>query len=207
MDKFELIESLRKKIHAPLPAHEAQYKMAAYYKNRFSEDEIVLRNPKIGAVMILLIWENKEWKITLMLRPPYDGTHGGQISFFGGKQEKGDLSLLETAKRETHEEAGIHLNSISEIGALSPLYIEASNYLVQPFLFFAHEQINFVPDEKEVEEIFFIPLQSFYLNKKETEINLKNGLSFKAPAYIHENKIIWGATAMILSELEAILVN
>lgn len=207
MNRLALIDYLSKKTQRELPGQDAQFKMAAYYRNRLTEKEIAAKNPKIGAVMVLLVWREEQWQITLMKRPPYDGTHGGQVSFFGGKVEEQDETLMDTAIREASEEGGFDIAQIDFVGPLSPLYIQASNFLVHPFVFFAASSLMFTPDIKEVESIFFIPLLSYFKQKGDSTIILNSGFSFEAPAYLFEDKIIWGATAMILSELEEIITQ
>ncbi len=205
MYKFQIIDLLISSIKNELPGEKAQFNMAAYYKVPISPDMIAALEPRIGAVMILLIWKDEQWNLTLMKRPPYDGIHGGQISFFGGKKEDQDQNLVDTAIREATEEGGQELSQSKLLGALSPLYIQASNFLVHPYIFYTDAIINFEPDKNEVEEIFLIPLLDYFKYKKETNITLKNGISFNAPAYIFDDYVIWGATAMILSELEELL--
>lgn len=205
MNKLDLIDQLSKMTQGKLPGQDAQFKMAAYYRNRLDEKEIAAKQPKIGAVMVLLVWKEEQWQITLMKRPPYDGTHGGQVSFFGGKVEEQDETLMDTAIREAGEEGGFDLEQINFVGPLSPLYIQASNFLVHPFIFYSESELNFNPDTNEVESIFFIPLLTYFKHKGDSKIILNSGFSFDAPAYLFEDKIIWGATAMMLSELEEII--
>lgn len=205
LTELEHIQTLIHRLSQPLPGEEAQYKMAAYYRQRPQWEQIMAANPKIGAVMILLVWRENRWFITLMKRPPYDGVHGGQISFLGGKKEENDETLMHTALREAAEEGGIDLNTLAYAGALSKLYIQASHFLVHPYVFYTSEPLTLNPDINEVEEIIFIPLDTFHLFKQETTITINPERTFEAPAYIIGEHIIWGATAMMLAELEEIL--
>jgi 8-oxo-dGTP pyrophosphatase MutT (NUDIX family) len=203
-----IIPLLEKKLQQPLPGEVAQYRMAPSYRPRMRKEEIIAMNPRISGVMVLLYERNSELHIVFTQRKSYDGVHSGQMSFPGGKKDETDADLTYTALRETEEEVGVKPHQIQLLGKLSELYIPPSNFLVHPSVGFAPTNIAFIPHEKEVEKVVEIPV-SFFLDKQnvnlQTEIKLFNNNIVRVPAYIFGEHIIWGATAIILSEFTYLL--
>jgi 8-oxo-dGTP pyrophosphatase MutT (NUDIX family) len=203
--KFEndIIEKLREELAKPLPGEEAQYRMAPSYRLRLSKEEIEVLKPKISGVMLLLYEKEGLLNIVFTQRKQYDGVHSGQMSFPGGKKDKEDVDLVHTALRETKEEIGVGEEQIEVIGGLTELYIPPSNFLVHPTVGFAKGMLSFHPDKKEVEKVVEIPVD-FFLEEKnikhDTEIKLFNDTVVHVPAYTYKEHIIWGATAIMLSE-------
>lgn len=157
--------------------------------------------------MILFYLENGVFKIPLIQRPLYDGTHGGQISLPGGKMELEDESLKRTALRETQEEIGVKLIDIEVIGELSQIYIPPSNFFVKPFVGIISYVPEFFPDEKEVAEIITIELDDIFNDQNITKkvIETRYG-KFNTTVFLINGKVIWGATALMLAELREILL-
>ncbi|MBK7149704.1 MAG: CoA pyrophosphatase [Bacteroidetes bacterium] len=203
-----IIEQLKAELQKPLPGETAQYRMAPSYRPRLSAADIAAQNPRLGGVMVLLYESNGLLKTVFTKRREYEGVHSGQMSFPGGKKDDTDSDLTATALRETQEEIGIDGNNIELLGKLSELYIPPSNFLVHPAVGFTPAIESFTPQDKEVAEIVEIPL-GFFLNEQnihpQTEIKLFNGHTVRAPAYIYESHVIWGATAIVLSEFSFIL--
>lgn len=130
--------------------------------------------------------------------------HAGQISFPGGSMEASDPSLEFTALREAHEEIGIAPDQVEIIGALSQLYIPVSNFLVQPMVGILSERPVYQLQETEALHLYEPSLQhlSNPENHKKGNIRLPQGLTLQAVPYFDVNgAMVWGATAMILSEL------
>lgn len=204
---MELIETLTQKLTEGLPGLEAQLKMAPPHRRSQSQ---VPDNALLGGVMVLLLPGEKEWD-TLLIRRTEDGrTHSGQISFPGGKYDPVDQDMLATALRECEEEVGIKRTSIQVLGTLTPLYIPPSNFLVTPTLGYLDHRPLFRPSEREVQEIIQLPLSViFHPANKVTRAITRPGqqnVPFETPVYqLDEDLVIWGATAMILSELEHLL--
>ncbi|MEZ4878555.1 MAG: CoA pyrophosphatase [Chitinophagales bacterium] len=164
---------------------------------------------KKAAVMALLIERQNEPHIVLIERSSYDGVHSKQIAFPGGKVEMNDASYLDAALRETKEEIGIEKQAITVIGSLTEVYVLASNFLVFPFVGYINQPVNYIKDTNEVNEILEIPISDFLQPKliKEKQMKSAFGLNLMAPYYDIQNKIIWGATAMMLSEISFIVKN
>jgi 8-oxo-dGTP pyrophosphatase MutT (NUDIX family) len=208
MIKEEII-TIENALKRPLPGKKAQFIMAPGYRPDYNLEEGVKFNPRIGGVLLLLDLSGNEIQIILTLRKQYDGTHSGQMSFPGGKQESTDADLTQTALRETHEEIGVDPSHIRIIGHLSELYIPPSNFLVYPSVGVMSEAASFKKEDDEVEEIVSIPL-SFFLDEKNrstTKIKVMGNTTVDVPAYVYGNYTIWGATAIMLSEFVYILTN
>lgn len=198
----DFISRLQQLLAQPLPGETAQYRMAPSYRPKLSKEQIAALNPKISGVLLLLYEKENQYYVVLTERKKYDGVHSGQMSFPGGKKEVGDLDLTATALRETQEEIGVKQEHIALLGHLSELYIPPSNFLVFPSVGFGQNMPKFVPEKKEVETIVEVPL-AHLLNSEninlEQEIRLP-GMTVRAPAYIYNQHVIWGATAIMLSE-------
>ena len=129
------------------------------------------------------------------------------MSFPGGKKDKTDVDLIFTALRETEEEIGIDKNKIEIIGSLSELYIIASNFNVLPTIGFLNETPSFIADEHEVDEIVSVKIEDLMNDslQKEKPLTILQGITINAPYFDLNDKVVWGATAMMLSELKNIL--
>jgi len=161
-----------------------------------------------SAVSVLLYPHLNSIFCVLTERPKYEGKHSGQISFPGGKHENIDSNFESTARRETHEEIGFPLEKGTLLSPLTSLFIPVSNFLVHPYLFYTSERPDFIPDVREVQNI--IEFDVFDLISPEIlkikDIQIKGGIRLKNIPYFHiQENIVWGATAMVLSELKMIL--
>lgn len=169
-------------------------------ERRFREDP---QNPaRPGGVLLLLYPHEGDIYIPLMKRPEYNGAHSGQVSLPGGKQEKEDSNLVETALRETHEEIGIPGSEIEVLGQLSEMFIIASNFRVFPTIGVTYEKPLLIPDQREVVKVLTPSLSELSdLSKRKVKTMHFPPYTIQSPYYDIEGEIVWGATAMILSEL------
>ena len=202
-----LKENLPSLLQQPLPGEAAQFKMAPQNRKPISSLKPNMAKAKQAAVLAILENYKNEVHLIVTLRKTYKGVHSGQISLPGGKKEKQDANFLATALRETHEEIGTPPSALSLAGALSPIYIPPSNFYVEPFVAFADEELALIPEEKEVAQIYRLPFLEL-LNPKnagETKVIVGDNVKLNTPAFLINELTIWGATAMILSELNAVL--
>jgi 8-oxo-dGTP pyrophosphatase MutT (NUDIX family) len=173
------------------------------FENKTKPDQVIL-----SAVGVHLFVKETEIYFILIERSEYDGHHSKQIAFPGGKKELFDKDLEETARRESIEEINIEMNQARLIGQITPVYIPISNFEVYPFLFW-HEQVpNYDLSSREVNEVFIIKcsdlLDDDNLSEIDIEIPNKSNL-ITVPCFRLQNKIVWGATALILNEIKALL--
>jgi 8-oxo-dGTP pyrophosphatase MutT (NUDIX family) len=204
------IQSLQAQLRQPLPGTTAQYRMAGI--RRLAEQNAHANPPdhaKVACVLNLLFQKAGTWHIVLIERTenPRD-RHSGQVSFPGGRYEERDGALENVALREAEEEIGIPASSIHILGQLTDLYIPVSNFLVHPFVGVLQGAPDFKPQIGEVAAIITPPLQLFTQpnTKKVADMPLKQGVTLKdVPYYDVHGSIVWGATAMIISEFMDIL--
>ena len=211
----ELIKKLQERFkERELPGVEAHKKLAPFRteNSRFNYSEI--KGYKESSVLVLIFPQNGSAYIPLIKRPDYDGIHSGQISLPGGKREVKDKNLVDTALRETWEEIGAQINQIKILGSLTPLYIPPSNFMVNPFVGFVESKPQFKIDPVEVQKIIEAPVSYFMegsnVLNKEIEIIRKSGkanevIKLETPYFDLEGEVLWGATAMILSELKELM--
>ncbi len=199
---------LGEELKKPLPGEDAQYIMAPSYRPHLTRPEIMAYNPRLGGVLLLLYVKDGEFNIVFTKRREYNGVHSAQMSFPGGKKEERDVDLTQTALRETFEEVGVPPEKIEILGRLTELFIPPSNFLITPSVGFAAGIDVFLPQQTEVAEIVEIPV-SFFLDESsvnpKTQITLPGNHTVEVPAFIFNGHVIWGATAIVLSEFVAIL--
>jgi 8-oxo-dGTP pyrophosphatase MutT (NUDIX family) len=195
-------------IPVKLPAVESHLKMAPKERIEGLKNlDIDALNPRMAGVMMLFYPKQEKTHLVLIVRNTYVGVHSAQIAFPGGKFEKDDFNFENTALRETHEEVGIEQEKIEIVKKFSPMYIPPSNFLVHPFLGIAKEELSFYPDIREVAGIIELPLSVFLDDEIiiEARLSTSYGVNILVPAFNIQNHVVWGATAMILSELRDVL--
>ena len=203
-----LPELLKQEIFNGLPAADAHRVMAPMQRIVDQNYVEIKKTAKLSAVLILLFKKDNQWSTMLMERNTYNGHHSGQISFPGGRKEDYDIDLEATALREFQEEMGIKLSPQNVIGEMSELYILPSNFYVKPYLACSEASIEFAPEKKEVRALLPIPLNQLLdptVKTIEKVMVSKSNISINAPVYKINDKTIWGATAMMISELEFLL--
>lgn len=196
---------LKEILSGELPGSVAHNKMLPPGRRLKSFDH-ELSTVKMSSVLLLLFPDGDQLYICLMKRPSTMTHHPGQISFPGGKVEKEDVSAEMAALREAREEVGIDPSSIEILGKLSDLYVEVSKFSIQPFLAWADKRPDFLVNSGEVEELILLPLSDFIYAETiaEAEFQTVTG-PLRVKYYPYNGEFIWGATAMILSELIEIL--
>ena len=164
---------LESKLSQPLPGKDS-------HRNLMSSERLLIdKHPdfstKESAVLLVFYPDKGQVYMPLILRPQYDGTHGGQMALPGGKMETQDESLVRTALREAEEEIGIKALDVNVLGKLSQVFIPVSNYLVQPVVGILDYKPEFFPDSKEVQAIFPVDFLYFAKNKKVEHKPMKFG--------------------------------
>lgn len=197
------IYRLRERLQGALPGAAAQYRMAHIVRQR---DVPPPPDARQAGVLALFYPKGQDWHIVLIERAsshPAD-RHGGQISFPGGKYEETDGSLANTALREAEEEVGVPAGKVELIGQLTELYIPVSNFLVSPHVGYATTAPRFRAQAHEVQSILEVPFSLLQRaeTRQETDLRITGNITLRdVPFYNVFGKVVWGATAMMLSEL------
>lgn len=204
----EIAQALEKQLGQALPGRMAQYKMKPYLPTAPELDFPETKTARDSAVMAILYPKNNQPHILLIERNIYTGAHSGQISLPGGKLEPKE-SHLDAAIRETFEEVGIDKNNYEILGELSKIYVAASDFNIQPFVSITEKPFIIQPDIREVHQILETPVSYFFEQQRRKEKLIKSamGIELMAPYYDVHDKTLWGATAMIMSELMEVINN
>lgn len=186
-----------------LPGEAAQKIMAPYFRFNYPIYDVI---PKRSSVLIIIYPDDNELSTVLIERSQYNGYHSGQIALPGGKFEKQDASLIETALREAKEEIGIVPKNVQILGHLTSLYIPVSNITVLPIVGYQNTVPLFQLNKQEVQSLIKVKIEHLinpeiikydYFKTQNTKI--------KAPYYDIQGQKVWGATAMILSEFLSVV--
>ena len=199
MREKELKERLKKELPG-ITVHKEFSPLRSYTLDTFKYRE--------SAVAIHLILYENNVELILIKRSSYNGAHSQQIAFPGGKAEKSDVNLEFTARRESQEEIVMPIENGICLGKLSPVLIPVSEFKVTPYIFVHKAYPGLIRNEREVDKIIRCRLSDIdtHKNKKYQNIKIKNGLLLKnVPGINLDGHFIWGATALMIHELNCIL--
>jgi 8-oxo-dGTP pyrophosphatase MutT (NUDIX family) len=199
------VDDVRRALRQPLPGLPAQVLLAPAYRTAELQDRTPHATPREAGVLVLLYPHGDRLFFPLTRRTQSVANHRGQVSLPGGAQE-GDESLQETAWRETCEELGVCPDRWDSLGSLSPLYIPPSGFRIHPFVAYVPRHPRFHPDPLEVAEVIETPLAFLVdpssVRREEWELH---GNDVEVPFFYVKGHKVWGATAMVLSELVFLL--
>lgn len=160
---------------------------------------------KPAAVLLPLLFR-REPHVLFTRRTHHLTRHAGQVAFPGGRADPDDISLVETALRETQEETGIDPAFITVAGFLDA-YETGTGYAILPVVGLLSEGFALSPQIGEVAEIFEVPL-AFLLDpaNKQRQSREFGGRMRTFYSFTYEGHYIWGATAaMLLNFAERII--
>lgn len=201
----DLRQFLAQRLDQPLPGREAHRKFA--HELSFGRHSgPVPASARPAAVLIMLSWQIDDWLFPLTVRQQGLGTHAGQISLPGGGIEQGETHYA-AALRECQEELGWAPRESDILGKLSPLYVYASNYVVTPVVAVSTDTPKWKPNPQEVAELFEMPVTRFLSAETSVMRIPRQKVVMNAPCFRWKSYSIWGATAMMLAELRAVLLN
>lgn len=206
MDFIQQIEKLKNRLTIGLPGRAAHSMMIPAH--RMPEFEMNISEGRKSAALLLLYPKDEKLCTVFIKRPEYEGHHSGQISLPGGKFQTEDISLQCTALREANEETGIVPQEVTILSALTELFIPPSNFILTPYIGFQLTRPHFIPDPREVAGIIEADLQEFNSsNIHIKDITLHNGRIVQTPYYDIYGHVIWGATGMIMREVQELFDN
>jgi len=192
-----------------LPGEASHHKMAPIERLEELTKQSLKKNKAKRAAVMALFYPNRdgETHLALILRKTYKGVHSAQVGFPGGKQEPSDISAEHTALRETQEEIGVLQQDITVLKKLTQIYIPPSNFFVAPFIGVCETTPQFILQESEVEALIEVKISDFlddsiYCTRR---LSTSYATDIEVPAYILNTHVVWGATAMMLSEVRELL--
>jgi 8-oxo-dGTP pyrophosphatase MutT (NUDIX family) len=193
----DLAEFRRRLAHAPSPAG------SVYGDDGAAEREAAGVTP--AAVLVAVIDHPDGPTVLFTRRTAHLKAHSGQISFPGGRAEPDDPSVEFTALREAQEEIGLPPDKVEVILAL-PEYFTRTGFRVTPVVGVVRPPLELVPDAREVDEIFEVPL-GFLLDpvnhRRASRVIGERTAHFYEIE--HNGRVIWGATAGMLVNLYRML--
>ena len=190
-------EKIRSLLNGDLPGERAQVKMRPADRLAYIDKD----KCREAAVLILLYPDADSIHVVFIKRNEYNGPHSGQISFPGGMKELSDKDFMQTALRETEEEIGIAGSDIDILGNLSTFFIPVSNFCVYPYVGWYNKKPVFKPDKTEVQYLICPSLEALvHPENRKTGQFLRQGKPVTTPYIAIDKEMIWGATAMMLSE-------
>lgn len=201
-----LSDLLSERLKDALPGPSAHEIMRARYSGSLKPRFEHSLPPRPGSVLILLYEQHGRIWFPLIKRQEYAGVHSGQVSLPGGKAEPGE-DLVETAVRESEEEIGVSRNELVVLGRLSNFHVLPSNILITPVVASCKNVPVFLPDPYEVARVFSASIEDLLEDNaiREKEIMVARDIQMSAPHFEVDGEIVWGATAMILSELRHVI--
>jgi 8-oxo-dGTP pyrophosphatase MutT (NUDIX family) len=158
-----------------------------------------------SGVLLLVYPRDGEPHLVLTLRSSRLPNHAGQVSLPGGALEPGESSEA-AALREAHEEIGVEPSRVQIVGALSPLHVPVSGYVLHPWVGLAGGRPRWRPDAREVERVLEVPLARLCdpahvrLERRE-----RGQRRVEVPYFALDRERVWGATAMVLAEFACLL--
>jgi len=198
MTVTDLEARLRPALGEPLPGLAAQHGMAPRPRPGW--------RPGAGgdyrrlAAALLLIYPGDGASIVLTIRSGALSHHSGQVSLPGGAVHEGE-SVEDAALREASEEIGIDTRTVRVLGGLTPLDIPVSGFLLHPVVGLMDYRPEFLPAPGEVERILEVPLDHLLDPARlGFDRRLRDGVHYDVPFFGVGGEVVWGATAMVLSE-------
>jgi len=154
--------------------------------------------PLSPAAVLVPIVARAEPTVLLTQRTQHLSRHAGQVSFPGGRANETDISLVQTALRETQEETGIEPSFVSIAGFLDA-FETGTGYAILPVVGLLEEGFSLKPDANEVAHVFEVPLW-FLIDPKNRVPQTRefNGRTRHFYSFFYEGRQIWGATAAML---------
>lgn len=205
MNFADFINTLDKSLsEKPLPGHEEIMRQMSPYRLKVKVEPNA--STRRSAVLMMFYPKGEDIFLPLILRPQYDGVHGGQMAFPGGRVELKDKDIQATALREAQEEIGIKATDVKIIKNLTELFIPPSNMFCQPVVGYMASRPDFYPDEREVAGIFEVSITEILdpsiVQVRTVEIR---GVKLETPCFVIQDQIVWGATALMIAELIEVL--
>ena len=203
MTYAELLVRLPRAFTRPLPGAAAHAFMVPRPRGTWPavQDVPVYR---AAAGLLLVFPRNSDAHLVLTVRSQHV-RHSGQISMPGGVVEPGE-SNTQAALREAHEEVAFADTDVRVLGELSFVDIPVSGFRLHPVVAASDRPPILQPSDREVARILEVPVSTL-LDPTHIEWRhmTRGATPLIAPAFVVDDAVIWGATAMVLAEFLALL--
>lgn len=206
----EQMHRLQQRLQMPLPGKQAHARMAppgrlrdAYYQSS------LLHYPRRSAVLVLLFPVQDAAHTLLIRRAAGSGPHSRQIGFPGGSLESGDADFTAAALREAREELSLKAERLQVLGLLTPVFIPVSDQVVVPVLACSSSRPQVQPCRSEVDYVVEVNCADLFVPelRRSGPFISGSGKTIVAPYYSLSGEQVWGATALMLSELADLLAG
>ena len=208
MPDFDALTArLRTRLAHPLPGHAAHGRMAPFPSRAAAETLSTELNDGRPAATLVLLFPGAagDARFVLTERRATLRTHAGQVSLPGGALEPGETPE-DAARREAWEEVGVPPDAPEVLGRLTPIYIPPSRFSVWPVVAAVAARPAFRAQEAEVAALFDAPLAALLDPATRRTSRRRAPLGeFDVPFYALGGREVWGATAMMLSELAEVM--
>jgi 8-oxo-dGTP pyrophosphatase MutT (NUDIX family) len=187
-----------------LPGLDAQQRMAPVPRHGWKPG-LLPDDARPAAALLALYPLDGDAALLLTKRSSALPQHGGQVSLPGGAVDEGE-TIVRAALRETHEEVGIEPALVRVLGALTPMHIPVSGYVLHPIVGALAGRPATVPAPHEVSRVIEVRIAELLDPVRHRRTNrVRDGLEFDMPYFDLDGEQVWGATAMVLAEFVALL--
>lgn len=196
---IQLLEArLREALASDLPGAEAHLRMAPRPRPGWRAGELP-GTSRDAAALLCLYPNDGEPNLVLTVRAVLPH-HSGQVSLPGGAREPGE-TIEQAAVREAAEEIGVDPGSLRIVGRLTPLHIPVSGFTLHPVVAVSYARPDFLGAAAEVARIIEVPLENLADGRSlRCTRAVRDGIEFDMPWFDLDGEVVWGATAMVLSE-------
>ncbi|WP_412068001.1 NUDIX hydrolase [Rubrivirga sp. IMCC43871] len=204
-----LLAPLASRLRQPLPGHAAHAEMAPFLARATVETLSVERNEGAPAATLVLLYPGDAGEARFVLTVRHGGmrTHAGQVSLPGGRIEAGETPE-DAARREAFEEVGVAPDAVTVLGRLTPLFIPPSRFSVWPIVAAVDTRPPFVAQETEVTAVLDVALADLFTPGARRQAMRDAPLGrFDVPYFALAGHEVWGATAMMLAEVAAVVAS
>lgn len=197
---------LLERLKAPLPGTNAHLRLVPQPPRGGWLPGVVPATARPAAALALIYQDGGgTLRLPLTLRTSTLPHHPGQISLPGGALDPGE-TIEEAALREANEEIGVDAARVRILGRLSPVHVLVSNFGLNPVLGVTDARPDFTAHAPEVERILEIDVEQLCdASCLQMGVRMRDGKTVSYPYFDLEEVQVWGATAMVLSELGELL--
>lgn len=196
---------LRRRLTEPLPGARAQWRFAPQPALKGWQPDDQPATARDAAALILLYPGEAGISFPLTVRHDDLPHHPGQISLPGGGLDPGEDPAA-AALREAHEEIGVDPATVRIIGALSPLWVIVSNFVLRPYVGVVDHRPEFRASPREVAALIETPVDWVRdASRVGSDQRMRTGVAVTFPYFDFDGHHVWGATAMVLGELREVL--